>query len=97
MTASAPGLLANATRDLAAFAAGLRFENIPDMAIRHAKLCLLDGISVCLHGAALPWTGMVQDMVIAEGGNAQASIWGRGEKTSWSQAVLANSTAGHAF
>lgn len=97
MTTSEPSLQANATRDLAAFAAGLNFEDIPDAAVQHAKLCLLDGIGVCLHGAALPWTGMVQDMVIAEGGNAQASIWARGQKTSWSQAVLANSTAGHAF
>ena len=40
---------------------------------------------------------MVQDMVIAEGGNPVASLWGRGQRTSWSQAVLANSTAGHAF
>lgn len=73
------------------------FEDISHAAVQHAKLCLLDGVGVCLHGAALPWTGMVQDMVIAEGGNAQASIWGRAEKISWSQALLANSTGGHPF
>jgi aconitate decarboxylase len=97
MTTSPSPLLADATRDLAAFAAGLAFDGIPPEVVQRAKLCLLDGIGVCLHGAALPWTAIVQDMVIAEGGNGAVSIWGRGKRTSWSQAVLANSTAGHAF
>ena len=97
MTTEAAPLQANATRDLAGFAAGLSFEQIPNEVVQHAKLCLLDGLGVCLHGATLPWTRIVQDMVIAEGGNGKVSIWGRGERTSWSQAVLANSTAGHAF
>ncbi len=97
MSASAPPLLAHATRDLAAFAANLQFADIPAEVIRHAKLCLLDGIGVCLHGATLPWTRMVRDMAIAEGGNGAASLWGTGQRTSWSQAVLVNSTAGHAF
>jgi len=97
MTSSAPSLQANATRDLAAFAAHLAFDDIPATVVQHAKLCLLDGIGVCLHGATLPWTRMVQDMLIAEGGNPVASLWGRKQRTSWSQAALANSTAGHAF
>ena len=97
MTASLPPLLPGATADLARFAAGLSFDDIPPEVVRHMKLCLLDGIGVCLHGATLPWTRLVQDMVIAEGGNGAVSIWGRGQRTSWSQAVLANSTAGHAF
>jgi 2-methylcitrate dehydratase PrpD len=97
VTEATTSLLANATRDLAGFAAGLRFDAIPPEVVRQAKLCLLDGIGVCLHGAGLPWTRMVQDMVLAEGGNPAVSVWGRGQLTSWSQATLANSTAGHAF
>ena len=97
MAASQPPLLAHATRDLARFAAGVEFRQIPAGVIEHAKLCLLDGIGVCLHGAALPWTRMVQDMVLAEGGGGTVSLWGRGACSSWSNAVLANSTAGHAF
>ena len=97
MTASTPPLLPDATRDLATFASGLAYAAIPAAVIQHAKLCVLDGIGVALHGATLPWTRIVQDMVRAEGGNGAASLWGRGERTSWSQAVLANSTAGHAF
>ena len=97
MAEAAPPLLAHATRDLAVFTADLTFADIPPNVVEHAKLCLLDGIGVCLHGATLPWTRIVQDMVIGEGGNGQVSIWGRGERSSWSQATLANSTAGHAF
>jgi aconitate decarboxylase len=87
----------NATRHLAAFAAGLSFEAIPKAVVEHVKLCILDGIGVCLHGAVLPWTRMVQDMVAAEGAKGAAGIWRTGQRTSWALSVLANGTAGHAF
>lgn len=92
-----PSLQENATRDLAAFAAGLRHEDIPATVIAQAKLCLLDGIGVCLHGATLPWTGLVREMVLAEGANPAVSLWGSGRRASLAQAVLVNGTAGHAF
>ena len=97
MSASQPPLLANATRDLARFSAELRFEDIPAHVIEHMKLSLLDSIGVCLHGVTLPWTRHVQSLVEAEGASAQASIFGSGKKTSMANAVLVNSTAGHAF
>lgn len=92
-----PPLLENATRDLARFAAALRYEDIPAEVIAHAKLCLLDGIGVCLQGSALPWTRILQATVEMEGGKPAASLWGTGLKGSVSQAVLVNGTAGHAF
>lgn len=89
------------TRQLAAFAAGLRFEDIPPPLVEQIRLHILDGIGVCLHGASLPWTRRLADMVLAEGGNPAASLWGHGSAdkamTSVSQAVLVNATAGHAF
>jgi 2-methylcitrate dehydratase PrpD len=97
MTASLPPLLPDATRDLARFAAGLRFEELPAAVVERAKLCLLDGIGVCLHGAALPWTRILREVVLADGGAAQATIWGSGAKASLAQAVLVNASAGHAF
>jgi aconitate decarboxylase len=96
MTRAAP-LLANATRDLAEFAAGLRFENIPAAVVEHAKLCILDGLGVALFGAGLPWTRHVRDLAIAEGGTPVASLWGTAHKGSVAQAALVNGTAGHAF
>jgi aconitate decarboxylase len=96
MTQSTP-LLADATRDLARFAAGLRFEDIPRAVLDHAKLCVLDGLGVALFGAGLPWTGHVRDLAIAEGATPVASFWGTRHRGSVAQAALVNGTAGHAF
>jgi len=85
------------TAILARFAAGLRFEDIPPTVVERIKLHVLDGLGVCLHGSALPWTRMVREMIVAEGGNSSASLWGCNARTSVSQAVLINCTAGHAF
>ncbi len=85
------------TAILAQFAAGLKFEDIPSTVVERIKLHVLDGLGVCLHGSALPWTRMVREMIVAEGGNSSASLWGCSARTSVSQAVLVNCTAGHAF
>jgi aconitate decarboxylase len=96
--AAVPADAGQPTRILAAFAAALRYEDIPAAVVEKIKLHILDGIGVCLHGAALPWTRRVADMAIAEGGNGAAALWGhKGARTSVSQAVLVNCTAGHAF
>ncbi len=87
----------DATRRLAEFAAALTFDQLPAPVIAHVKLCILDGIGGCLHGATLPWTRMVQDLVGAEGAAGAAPVWGTGQRTSWALSALANSTAGHAF
>lgn len=97
MSASIPPLQANATADLAAFASALAFEQIPAAVIARVRLSLLDGIGVCLYGATLPWTRHVQDMVRAQEARPLATIFATRHKTSWSQAALANATAGHAF
>ena len=94
---AAPPLLAGATRRLATFAAELRFADLPAAVVSQAKLSLLDGIGVCLHGATLPWTRLVQAMVLAEGAAPAASVWATGRRASLAQAALANATAGHAF
>lgn len=90
-------LLPHATRDLARFAAGLRYDDIPADVVAHAKLCVLDGLGVALFGAGLPWTAMVRDMALAEGATPAASFWGTPHKGSVAQAALVNGTAGHAF
>jgi aconitate decarboxylase len=97
MSSSTPSLLPHATRDLARFAAETRFDDIPSDVIERIKLSFIDGLGVCLHGATLPWTQRVRDVVMAEGGNPVASLWGSGDRTSMTGAVLVNSTAGHAF
>ena len=97
MSQSTPPLLEGATRDLAAFAAGLEFERIPAQVVDRIKTSALDSIGCCLFGATLPWTQKVQAMVEAEGSRPAASLFGSGRKTSAAGAVLVNATAGHAF
>ena len=97
MSGTEAPLLANATRDLAAFAAKLKFNDIPAEAIERIKYCALDSIGCCLFGVTLPWTRHVQAMVQEEGAKAAASIFGGGGKTTVAHAVLVNGTAGHAF
>ncbi len=92
-----PPLLAHATRDLARFAAELRFEDIPGPVIEHIKLCILDGLGVALFGAGLSWTGHVREMAMTEGATPVASFWGTPFRGSVAQAALVNGTAGHAF
>lgn len=97
MNEASAGLLHDATRDLARFAAALQCRDIPRGVIEKIKLLALDGIGCCIYGATLPWTRKVADLVEHEGGRPVASVFGAGYKTSVSQAVLVNSTAGHAF
>lgn len=90
-------LLPGATRDLAAFASGLRYENIPREAVERIKLSVLDSLGCCLFGASLPWTRKVAALAKSEGARPVASLMGMGEKSSLSLAALVNGTSGHAF
>ena len=90
-------LLPGATLALATFAAKLRFEDIPPEVVARMRTSFLDSVGCCLFGATLPWTQRVAAMVQEEGARPVASIFGCGQKTSVSSAVLVNATAGHAF
>src|SRR3984893_3756710 len=97
MSSLQPSLLPNATRDLARVAVETRDSEIPVDVIERIKLSFLDGLGVCLHGSTLPWTRKVFELVREEGGKNVASLWGSGHRTSLTNAVLVNSTAGHGF
>ena len=97
MTDAKSPLLANATRDLARFGAGLRYEQIPADVVARIKSSVLDSLGCCLFGATLPWTRKVAALAEHEGAAPVASVIGMGQRTSASLAVLVNSTAGHAF
>ncbi|HKU69689.1 MAG TPA: MmgE/PrpD family protein [Burkholderiales bacterium] len=94
-----PELLAagEATRSLGAYAAGLRYADLPPVVSAKAKECVLDALGCCLLGMTQPWTRMVLDMVMEQGGTPQASVLGTAHRTSASQAALVTATAGHGF
>lgn len=89
--------LSGATRELASFASGLRFDSIPLEVVSKGKACVLDAVGCMLFGCTLPWTRIVADVVREEGGAQQATLIGTADRTSVSQAVLVNATAGHGF
>src|SRR5579871_3012995 len=97
MTATHKSYQEGATRDLAAFSANLRFEDLPNKVVEHAKLCVLDSLGCGIFGATLPWTTTVAEMVLEEGAKPSCTIYGRSERTSPANAALVNSTACHAY
>jgi 2-methylcitrate dehydratase PrpD len=97
MTAAQTPLAPDATRELAAFAANLRYEDIPRDVVERIKLSILDSIACCVFGATLPWTKKVASLALREKAAPVASLMGMGEKTSCALAALVNGTSGHAF
>jgi 2-methylcitrate dehydratase PrpD len=90
-------LAENATRTLAKFASELQYSDLPPEVVTHTKLLALDSIGCCLYGSTLPWTRHLIDMIREEGGTPRATVVCGGFRTSVSQAVLATSSAAHAF
>lgn len=87
----------SATARLAAFAAGLRFEDLPLAVVEKARTCILDTLGCCLLGIAQPWTRQLLAFVEEEGGRPRARIIGTRVRGGVAQAALVGSTAGHGF
>lgn len=85
------------TAQLAAFAAGLRYDDIPDAVVAHVRLCLLDTLGCGLFGSTLPWVEIVADTVAGIDDGEAAALWGGGGRASAPFAALVNGTAVHAF
>ena len=88
---------ASQTAELASFATRLRFEDLPADVIEKAKICFRDALACCLFGVTQPWTRMLIDQAIEEGGNPRAGVIGSQLRTSVGQAVCIGATAGHGF
>ncbi|MBI3043164.1 MAG: MmgE/PrpD family protein [Betaproteobacteria bacterium] len=89
--------LAEPTRALAAYASRLAYRDLPREVVAKSRLCALDAIGCMLHGSTLPWTRIVRDVALEQGGAPQAVVIGTPHRTAVTQAVLVNSTAGHGF
>lgn len=85
------------TADLTAFAAGLRFDQLPPEVVAHARLCLLDTLGCGLFGSTLPWVRIVAETVDSFHGEPTTALWGTDAATSPLGAALVNGTAVHAF
>ena len=86
-----------ASQTFAAFATGLRYEDIPAPVTMRAKACIADTIAACTFGAQLPWSRIVIDLARANSAAGEASVLGTPLKLRASFAALANGATAHAF
>ena len=85
------------TKDLAAYVAGLRFEDIPAEVVARAKFLILDGLGCGLYGATKEWSEIMIGALSKLDGDGTATVWGRDVKLSAPHAALANATAVQGF
>ncbi len=86
-----------ATAELAAWAAGLERSAIPDEVYAHTARLVLDGLGAGLFGSTTQWGRIVGELVVDQGGVAEAAVWGTGVRVPATQAPLANGTFMHSF
>jgi len=86
-----------ATAELGSFAAGLRFDDLPDATVAQLKRSILDTLGCGLHGSSLEWCRSMQSLVQADRSFGAASAWGTTFMASRTQAAWLNATAAHSF
>src|SRR4029077_11514959 len=69
------------TPKLAAYAANLRYEEIPDAVKQRIKDCITDTVAVILYGGKLPWSQMVIAHAKRTGPGGKSHILGAGSTT----------------
>jgi 2-methylcitrate dehydratase PrpD len=85
----------NVTRDLAAFLARFRFEDLPETAVHEARRGVLDFIGCALAGSRHPTVGKLLPVLKALNGEPQATVLGHNLKLGSIEAALANGQMGH--
>ena len=82
---------------LAEFVADRRFEDLPKETIEKAKRCILDVVGCMVGAAKEPQAQALIEVMKAEGGNSDSSVFASGFKTSAMNAALINGTFGHIY
>jgi 2-methylcitrate dehydratase PrpD len=83
---------------LAAFIAGMRYEDLPDAVASYSKLLTYDGVGTlasATHPSVTASAG-IGDFALKHGGRGPATLVGRAAKVDVVNAVLANGTLGYA-
>ncbi len=89
---------ASASRQLAAYAAGLRHDDIPPAVRERARACIIDTLACCVHGAGLPWSAATAAYARRYGGAGPCTLFGAPDtRVLAPAAALANGAAAHAF
>jgi len=86
------------TPKLGAYAAGLKYEDIPAQVRQRIKDCITDTVAVILYGGKLPWSRMVIAHAHRTGTGGKSHILGTGGMTVYApSAALAHGAMTHAF
>jgi 2-methylcitrate dehydratase PrpD len=86
------------TERLAAYAAALRYEDLPPAVIQRAKDCMCDTVGAIVYGAELPWSKMIIAYAQRNSKAGTSSILGvGGAPVHPGAAALANGAMTHAF
>jgi 2-methylcitrate dehydratase PrpD len=85
------------SEQLAEWAGGLEYRDIPSEYVETARENILDMIGCGLFGSTLPWVRTVCNMVIEWGGKEEATLWGRNVKVPSVNAVFANTNSINSF
>jgi 2-methylcitrate dehydratase PrpD len=85
------------TRQLAWFAAKLKYGQLPGEVIAKTKVCVLDALGCILNGSTQPWGKIIGRYAKGVGGKSESVLVGSSRKVSAGSAALAHGTMAHAF
>ena len=90
--------MANETKTLAEYAAGVRYADLPSAVVQRAKDCIADTIAVIAFGAALPWSRIVLRYAGRTGAGGKSRVLAPGGALLRApMAAFANGALAHAF
>ncbi|WP_193318878.1 MmgE/PrpD family protein [Nonomuraea phyllanthi] len=86
-----------ATTELAEFASGLEFADLPPEVVERITWHVLDAVGAGLAGSAKPWNAVVRRYALRESAPGPCTAYGSAATARPEWAALANATAGHGF
>ena len=89
--------MTTAAQQLADYAVGLKYEDIPAEVVERAKDCVIDTVAACVFGADLPWTRTVIGYAERNSAPGHCSVLGMPIKVRAPFACLTNGASAHAF
>jgi 2-methylcitrate dehydratase PrpD len=84
-------------QQIAEFLVKERYEDLPQETIDKVKEFVLDVIGCTVGASQQPQIDVLTEVLSAEGGNPESSVFAHGFRTSMMNAALLNGTMGHAF
>ncbi len=94
---NAPATDPSAADRLAAYAAGLRYADLPPPIVATAKICLIDAVACAIFGTDFPWSRAIAGVIGTSGTAGACAVPGFDRRLDPRQAALALGAFAHAF